>query len=198
MDDDRRRLDEDAEVAVHVAHVEDDAALVDLHVLAEPAVQVVLRTGQETEDLAAVAELRDLRMELARVALAARLETRHDLVADLERLAREVRLHVLAERDDLARALVAELDRAELEGIALVFVDVCAADAAALDLDEDLVRADSGNVNRLQDHLLRRLKHRNLALLRNSHFLFLLSNESLTTNWEALTSRHALPTEPKS
>ena len=169
MDDHRRRLDEDAQVAVHVAHVEDDAALVHLHVLAEPAVQVVLRAGQQTEDLAAVAQFHDLGVELARVARAARLETGHDLVADLERLAREVRLHVLAEGDDLAGALMAELHGAEPKGIALVLVDVRAADAAPFHLDENLVVADRGDCDLHDLHLLRLLKNRDLALFRDSH-----------------------------
>lgn len=172
VDDHGRRLDEDPEVAVHVGDVEHDATGVDLHVLAEPAVEAVVHAGQEAEDLAAVAELLDLGVVLARVAGAAGLEASDDLVADLERLAREVLRHVLAELDDLARALMAELDGAEPEGVALVLVHVGAADAAPLHLHQDLVVTDLRDRKFVNDHLARGFQHGNLRRLRNvCHFL---------------------------
>ena len=170
MDDDSRRLDEDAEVTIHIGDVEYDAAGVDLHILAEPAVEIVPFAGKETEYLAIVAELHDLGVELARVARAAGLKARHDLVTDLERLAREVGGDVLAESDDFARAFMAELNGADAEGIALVFMHVSAAYAAAFHLDENLVIANGRKVDFDDFHLPRFLENRNLALSWNAHF----------------------------
>lgn len=67
-----------------------------------------------------------------------------DFVAGGEREALEVLQAGGAEGDDFAGALVAEDDGDEFERVAFVFVDVGAADAAALDLDEEFAGQEGG------------------------------------------------------
>ena len=172
VNDNGSRLDKDAQIAIHIGDVKHNAAFVDLHVLAEPTVEVVLRARHKTVNFAAIAKLGDFRSELASVASAAGLKTSDDLVANLKGLACEIGLDVLAERNDLARSFMAELNGAILEGITLVFMHVRAANATTFDLHENFIRADLGDCNFLQHHLARLFKNRHFALFRNGHVYF--------------------------
>ena len=60
-------------------------------------------------------------------------------------IARRIAFDIFAEVDDLARALVPERDGNDPEGIALPFVHVGSAYAAALDFDENVVVVERGN-----------------------------------------------------
>ena len=68
-----------------------------------------------------------------------------DLVADVQILARAVLLHIFAHRDNRAGSLVTERHGNQAEGIALIFVCVCSADAASLDFDENVAVTDCRN-----------------------------------------------------
>ena len=117
----------------------------------------------------------------AGVAGAAGLKTSDDLVANLKGLACEIGLDILAERNDLARSFMAELNGAILEGITLVFMHVRAANATTFDLHENFIRADLGDCNFLQHHLARLFKNRHFALFRNGHVYisFLISKPNV-------------------
>ena len=76
--------------------------------------------------------------------MAAGLQAGDDLVPHVQGLAGVVLSHVFAQLHDGASALVAQLDGDVAEGVALVLVDVGAADAAALHPHQHLVVVDLG------------------------------------------------------
>ena len=167
MDNNRRRFDEDAEIAIHVRDVENDSAGIDLHVFAEPTVQIMLLARKKPENLSTVAELFDLGMELAGVARAAGLEPRNDLVTHFKGLSGEIGGDVFAERNDFTGAFVTELNRAETEGIAFVLVNVSPANSASFDLDENFIISDRRNVHFMNNHLARLFQDGNFAFCGN-------------------------------
>jgi hypothetical protein len=91
----------------------------------------------------------------------------NDLVTYLDRLTCGIGLHVFTKSDDLAGTLMTESYRNKSEGVALPLVDVGAANAAALDLDENVVVLKCGNRKFLYFYFLCRRKHSDLRLARN-------------------------------
>ena len=81
-------------------------------------------------------------MHPADAAFAAAGDGGDDFVADFQRVPLGVHFDVFAEGEDFAGAFVAEHDGRESERVALPFVHVGAAHAAAFDFDEDFVVAD--------------------------------------------------------
>jgi hypothetical protein len=106
-------------------------------------------------------------VEPAGVARLAGFKTGYDLIAHFEGLAGEIGRHVLAERDDFTSAFMTELDRAEAEGIAFVFVDVSSANAAAFDFHEYFIVSDLRHVNFMNHHFTGFFKNRNSAFCGN-------------------------------
>ena len=103
-------------------------------------------------------------MIFAGVAYAAGFEAGDDFIAHFERFAGIVGFDVFAEFYDDTRALVTQLDGNIAERIALVFVHVGAADAAALDFDENFVVIDLGDLLFDDLDLLRARKDGNFRL----------------------------------
>ena len=144
MHDNRRGLNQAPGVQIHVAHVEYCGSLSDEEIVREPSVHVDVVVGEKpvhvrvTHVFAVEVVHRDLRVVLEDHA-------GDHLVPDVQVLSRAVLLHVLSHRDDLAGALVSEGDRNQSEGISLELMRVGAADAAALDLHQDVPVAKGRN-----------------------------------------------------
>ena len=111
----------------------------------EITVQVNVVIGKEPVNAAVLAEVRPRRGVFAGGAFPARNNACHKLVAEFHGFSGGIGFDVLAEFDDLAGPLVSENDRTQSERIALVFMAVGSADAAAFHLDENLVVVDFRN-----------------------------------------------------
>lgn len=141
-------LDEHSLIKSLSVYNEDGGILANENVLCKPSVVVMLRVIlDESVNAEACAEVGKLGEAAAIVALTAQKHGGDYLIADLDGIALCINGNTLTYRYDLARALVTESYLLIAEGIVTVFVNVCTADAAALDLNEYLTGTGCGDLN---------------------------------------------------
>ena len=112
-------------------------------IIGEPSVEVDVIVREQAVHVRA-AHVLFVQIEHRDVGIVFKDHAGDDLVAELEVFARAVFLDVLTHLDDLARPFMAENDRDQVERIALEFMCIGAANAAAFHFYEDIVIPDLG------------------------------------------------------
>jgi len=146
VDTDTGGLDKHSLIQGHVVDNKDRGVLTDQDVFCKPTVKVDIVLGYQTVNAQVLTEVGQLRIATAVVALTAQEDRSNNLITDLDGVTLGIRGNALTHGNDLAGTLVAQNNRSHAEGIIAVFVNIGAADATALYLDQDLTGTGSGDL----------------------------------------------------
>ena len=162
----RAGFDEDSGIEVEVAYVEDCGTASDEDVIRKPTVEMYVVIGKKAVNVSAAYVLL---VEVVHGDIGVILEDHagNNLIADREGLARAVLGYVFTHFNDLTCAFVTESNGDKTEGIALVFVRVGTANAAAFHFNENVIVADFGHGVLFDFNFFESCEHCNLRCLRN-------------------------------
>ena len=162
VDQNCARLDEDSGIEIEVAYVEYGGAASYEDIIGEPAVEVNVIVGKKTVYVCA-ADVLFVKVIHGDVGIVLEDHTSNNLITDGKGLACAVLLYVLTHLDDLACAFMTEGNGDKTKGVTLKFMRVSTANAAAFDLDENVIVADFGNGVFLDFKFFELCEHCNLS-----------------------------------
>jgi hypothetical protein len=130
-------FDEHSFINRHTVYNENRGVLANKNVLGKPTVVVMLCIVlNKTVNAKTFAKVGKFRVTAAVIALTAKKNRGNNLIANLDRIALGVNGNALTDSYNFARSLVTENDFLIAEGVVTVFVNIGAANAAALNLNE--------------------------------------------------------------
>ena len=169
MHQNRAGLDEDSGIQIQITYIEEcgtEFAASDEDVVSEPAVELHIVIRKKSVNVSA-AHVLLVQVKHCDLRIILEDHTGNNLVADLHRLAGCVDLNVLTHCNDLAGSFMSQNYRNQAEGIVFVFVSIGSADAAAFNLNQDIVVSNFRKGILLQFEVLLLCHHRNSCGLRD-------------------------------